>query len=168
MSLIKKLIFKCINYFLNFHQNFIYGNFREKYSIEESFRFNRKEILLYGEAEIFFGKNSYVGEYSTWQSSRGYKISIGEGCMISHNVRCYTQSNDANFDFSKKDIPSKLGNVVIGNNVWIEANVFINPGIIIGDNAVVGAHSVVTKNIEPYSIVGGVPAILLRFKTNQS
>ncbi len=166
MEWLKKIVFNCISYALRFHQDFIYQNFRKKYVIDESFRFNGKEILLYGEGEICFGKNSYVGEYSTWQSSKGCKISIGEGCMISHNVRCYTQSNEANFDFSKQDIPSKFGNVTIGNYVWIGANVFINPGITIGDNAVVGANSVITKDIPANSIYGGVPAKLIKMKEN--
>lgn len=164
MRLFKKIIFNWINLSLNFHQNFIYENFRKKYAIDESFRFNGKQILLYGDGEICFGKNSYVGDYSTWQSSKGYKILIGEGCMISHNVRCYTQSNDANFDFSKQGIPSKFGNVTIGNYVWIGANVFINPGITIGDNVVIGANSVITKDIPANSIFAGVPAKLIKMK----
>lgn len=44
--------------------------------------------------------------------------------------------------------------VTIGNDVWIGANVSILPGVIIGDGAIVSAGSVVTKDVEPYSIVG--------------
>lgn len=164
MRLIKKIAFNCIDYALRFHQGFIYHGFRKKYAIDESFRFNGKEILLYGDGEMVFGKNSYVGEYSTWQAAKGYRILIGEGCMISHNVRCYTHSSEANYDFSKKDIPDKFGDVSIGNYVWIGANVFINPGITIGDNAVVGANSVITKDIPANSIYGGVPAKLIKMK----
>lgn len=162
--MLKKIIFKYIDYALKFHQNYIYQGFRKKYSIDDTFKFNGKDILLYGEGEIHFGKNSYVGEYSTWQAYKGYKISLGDGCMVSHNVRCYTQSSDANFDFSKPNIPNKFGNVTIGNYVWIGANVFINPGVSIGDNSVIGANSVVTKNIPANSIFGGVPARLIKMK----
>lgn len=118
---------------------------------------------MYGDGEIFAGSNSYVGDYSTWQSSKGYKIEIGEGCMISYNVRCFTRTNVADYDFSFRPKPPKMGNVKIGNYVWIGANVFINPGIIIGDNAIKGANSVLTKYVEDFAIVGGVPAKFIRY-----
>lgn len=51
---------------------------------------------------------------------------------------------------------------VIGNDVWIGCRVTILPGITIGDGAIIGAGAVVTKNVEPYSIIGGVPAAEIR------
>ncbi|AWN51770.1 hypothetical protein DK412_08785 [Methylobacterium sp. 17Sr1-1] len=51
---------------------------------------------------------------------------------------------------------------VIGNDVWIGAGVMMMPGITIGDGAVVAAGSVVTKDVPPYSIVGGSPAKLIK------
>jgi acetyltransferase-like isoleucine patch superfamily enzyme len=50
----------------------------------------------------------------------------------------------------------------IGNDVWIGANALIKPGLKIGDGAVIGAGAVVTKDVGPYAIVGGVPAKLIR------
>lgn len=61
-------------------------------------------------------------------------------------------------------LKNKIGDIIIGDGVWIGANVFINPGVIIRDNSVIGANSVVTKNVEANSIVGGVPARLIRMK----
>jgi acetyltransferase-like isoleucine patch superfamily enzyme len=52
--------------------------------------------------------------------------------------------------------------VKIGNDVWIGANAIIMGGITIGDGSVIGAGAVVTKDVEPYTIVGGVPAKLIR------
>lgn len=52
--------------------------------------------------------------------------------------------------------------VEIGNDVWIGANVVILPGVKIGDGAVLAAGAVITKDVEPYAIVGGVPARLIR------
>ena len=65
-----------------------------------------------------------------------------------------------------KTYPNK-GNTVIGNDVWIGYGVTIMPGIKIGDGAIIGTKSVLTKNVEPYSIVGGNPAkeIRKRFST---
>lgn len=54
--------------------------------------------------------------------------------------------------------------VEIGNDVWIGANVVILPGVTIGDGAVLAAGAVVTKDVEPYAIVGGVPAERIRYR----
>lgn len=62
---------------------------------------------------------------------------------------------------------SKLRNneaVIIGNDVWIGANVCILPGVTVGDGAVLAAGAVVTKNVEPYAIVGGVPAKCIKYR----
>ena len=53
---------------------------------------------------------------------------------------------------------------IIGNDVWIGLNVIIMRGVVIGDGAVVAAGSIVTSNVEPYSIVAGIPAKHIRFR----
>ncbi len=62
----------------------------------------------------------------------------------------------------QKEELSKKGNIVIGNDVWIGARAVINRGVTIGDGAIIGAGSVVTKDVEPYTIVGGNPARPIR------
>lgn len=61
------------------------------------------------------------------------------------------------------------GDTIIGNDVWLGTDAIIMPGIKIGDGAIVAARSVVTKDVEPYTIVGGVPAvpIMQRFSEKQ-
>ncbi|ENW93375.1 CatB-related O-acetyltransferase [Acinetobacter dispersus] len=56
------------------------------------------------------------------------------------------------------------GNVEIGNDVWLGHSVQIMPGVKIGDGAIVAANAVVTKNIEPYTIVGGNPAKFIKYR----
>lgn len=60
-----------------------------------------------------------------------------------------------------EQLPFK-GDTVIGNDVWIGQNVTIMPGVKVGDGAVIAANATVTKNVEPYSIVGGNPAKLIK------
>ena len=65
-----------------------------------------------------------------------------------------------------KGHPASKGNVVIGNDVWIGQNSLIKQGINIGHGAIVGMGSIVTKDVDPYTIVAGIPAtkIKLRFE----
>ena len=58
----------------------------------------------------------------------------------------------------------RVEKITIGNDVWIGEGVFIRRGVTIGDGAVVAARSVVTKDVPPYAIVGGVPAKVIRYR----
>ncbi len=147
------------------HYRHRYLTYCNRDEVHTSFGFNGTDIRLYGDGEIFLGKKSYMGTNATLQSAEGCKVVIGKRCQISHNVRIYTASADPNQDFTKEKVkPNKLGDVIIGNGVWIRANVFINPNITIGNNTVVGANSVVTKDIPDNAIYGGVPARLIKYK----
>jgi len=161
--LIRLIPYLLFNLLFKWHEEYRYETFRRVYEIASSFRFGGVDILLYGAGRIVLGENSYIGNYSTIQSDQGCLVQIGVGCAISHNVRIYTQTYIADQDFGRtRDL--KWGNVVIQDNVWIGANVFINPGITIGSNSIVGANSVVTHDVKPWSIVGGIPARLIRMK----
>jgi virginiamycin A acetyltransferase len=64
----------------------------------------------------------------------------------------------------KYALPEKRNFIVIGNDVWIGANAIILPGVTIGDGAIVAAGAVVSRDVPPYAIVGGVPAKILRYR----
>lgn len=61
-----------------------------------------------------------------------------------------------------KGHPFAKGDVIIGNDVWIGRSASILSGVSVGDGAVIGAHSLVTKDVDPYTIVGGNPAKVIR------
>ena len=60
------------------------------------------------------------------------------------------------------------GEIVIEDDVWIAANCTITPGTRIGHGAVVGAGAVVTRDVEPYAIVGGVPARVIKQRDDKT
>ena len=70
-------------------------------------------------------------------------------------------------NYSKRDIRiwdqgTTEKDIIIGNDIWIGTKVCILHGVTIGGGAVVGAGSVVTKNVDPYTVVGGVPARFIK------
>ncbi len=95
------------------------------------------------------------------------KVIIGDNVLIGSNVLITDHSHGYNSGVDIDDIAVERylfskGPVIIEDNVWIGENVCILPNVIIGKNSIIGANSVVTKNIPPYSIAGGNPAIVIR------
>lgn len=83
-----------------------------------------------------------------------------------HEFCTYAQDNDAIEairEHEREQMRTK-GMVVIGNDVWIGGRAIIMRGVTIGDGAIVAAGAVVTKDVEPYAIVGGVPAKLIKYR----
>lgn len=81
------------------------------------------------------------------------------------NVQKYFSDNPDSYPLRS---PTMLGPMpVIGNDVWIGQDVSINRGVSIGDGAVVAAFSVVTRDVPPYSIVGGNPAKIIKYRFDQ-
>lgn len=95
-------------------------------------------------------------------------VSIGDRALIGYR----TQILSANHSIPPIGEPFPVSGdeykkVTIGSDTWIGANCIITPGITIGEGAVVAAGSVVTKDVVPNSIVGGVPAKLIKMRENQ-
>jgi maltose O-acetyltransferase len=146
-------------------QEFQYDQFRKKYNISESFRFEGSGIGFHGDGDIVAKRDSFIGNQSRIQTSKGSKVVIGENCEISHLVMIYATNNVADQDLSKANIKKSKDDIIIGNNVWIGAGVFITKGVRIGENAVIGANSVVTRDIPSHTIAAGVPAKVIKFKS---
>lgn len=166
MKYIHFFIERVIGSFINYYWRVVYQNFRRKYSIPTSFWFGGESILFYGDGQILIGENSYIGRYSSIQSSKGCTVKIGDNVAISHYVMIYTENNIADQDFNVKPRLTNKGDVSIGDGCWIGAKVFIKEGVKIGNNCVIGAHSVVVKDIPPNSICSGIPAKVIRLKVN--
>jgi virginiamycin A acetyltransferase len=108
------------------------------------------------------------------------KLIIGKFCSIACGAKfIFTSANHTLKSFSTYPFPifweeygtlpedtvrawDNKGNIVVGNDVWIGYEAVIMSGVHIGNGAIIGTRTVVTKDVEPYSIVGGVPAKLIR------
>jgi acetyltransferase-like isoleucine patch superfamily enzyme len=126
-----------------------------------------------------FGKYTYGKPNINWENENG-KLIVGNFCSIGANVNIYLGGNHRTDwvttypfghihqnkfnNFNGQGHPATKGNVVIGNDVWIGSNVTIMSGVTIGDGVVIANNSHVVKNAEPYSIIGGNPAKLIKYR----
>ena len=103
------------------------------------------EIIKYfGEITIYLGGNHNTNWITTYPFGHIYTDKFNSFNGVGH--------------------PKSKGNVIIGNDVWIGDNVIIMSGITIGNGAVIANNSHIVKDVEPYSIVGGNPAKLIKYR----
>jgi len=113
--------------------------------------------------EIRLGDNISINSNACIGAANGGEILIKNNVLIANNV--VIRAADHAFESVKKPIIKqghKGGKIVIGEDCWICANVVITQGVTIGDHSVVAAGSVVINDVEPFSVVGGCPAKLIR------
>ena len=103
------------------------------------------------------GKNVFINSCCQFQDQGG--ITIGDGTLVGPKTVIATLNHHMDPSKRAKLFPKP---VVIGKNVWIGANVTILPGVTIGDGAIIAAGAVVHKNVEANTVVGGVPAKLIK------
>jgi galactoside O-acetyltransferase len=131
----------------------------ENIEIGESSSFGRNAFLQASQSRIKIGSHVSLNVNAFFVSGPGGDIGIGDNVIIGPNVVIRAVDHnyvDLNIPIRQQGhIPGKI---FIGNDVWIGGNVVITKDVMIGDHSIVGAGSVVTKDVEPFSIVGGVPA----------
>jgi acetyltransferase-like isoleucine patch superfamily enzyme len=106
--------------------------------------------------------NTIIKKYCS--IAQNVKAGLGKHALnfVSSSPIFYASKNPLKLKIVNEDLFSEFEKITIGNDVWIGTNVTVLDGVTIGDGAVIGANSVVTKNVEPYSVVGGVPARLIK------
>ena len=138
----------------------------------------------------FLGYGSYIGNHSCLSAKVGRFTSIAPYVRCNDGIHPYkkpfvstapcfyslnpghsqngsTFANEQLFEESNYSIPSNKIAITIGNDCWIGEGAFIIGGVTIADGAMVLAHAVVTKNVPPYAIVGGVPAKIIGYRYDE-
>ena len=129
-----------------------------------------------------FEKNNVLYHYPV----NGDRLKIGKFCAIACGARfLFTSGNHALRSLSTYTFPiffeewglnaknireawDNKGDITVGNDVWIGYEAVILSGVTIGDGAIIGARAVVTKDVPPYTIVGGVPARPIRRRFDEA
>lgn len=106
---------------------------------------------------IHIGRNVFINAGCHFQDHGG--VTLGDGALIGHNVVFATLNHDLDPARRAAMTPAPI---VLGRNVWVGSNATILQGVTIGDGAVIAAGAVVTRDVAPNTIVGGVPARVIR------
>lgn len=161
----KRMVVKIFSKFYDFYwQNLKLKSLKFKYKGENVFisnDFNFKESK-----NISIGSHTYIGPNATIYGHGG--VIIEKGVIIGPYLTIYSANHNYSGDVSFIPYDEMLifKQVHIKDAVWIGGNVIISPGVTIGEGAVVAAGSVVVKNVDPYTIVGGNPAIKIGIRNN--
>lgn len=115
-----------------------------------------------------FNTELEIGDFSGLgiDSDINGKVIIGKYVMMGPQCKIYSR----NHAFSRTDIPmmkqgfSDVKPVIIEDDVWIGGGVIILPGVHVGQGAIIGAGAVVTKNVEAFTVVGGNPARIIKYR----
>ena len=144
------------------------SNMHNHTTIENVFTFNNIQV----------GNHTYGPLIVYRWGSPGEKLEIGNFCSIASGVKFILGGNHDTdtlptypFQYyfnNKKLIATTKGPIIIEDDVWIGTDVTILSGVRVGKGTVISAGSVVTKNVEPYSIIGGIPAKLIKKRFSES
>lgn len=123
--------------------------------------FLMRKVNVVNPANISIGNHTVINK-AVMLDGRAAELIIGDNVDIAQETNIWTLEHDVN-DENHKIVSGK---VIIDDHVWIASRVTILPGVHIGRGAVVASGAVVTKNVPPMAIVGGVPAKVIGKRHN--
>lgn len=120
--------------------------------------------VVYSSAKIYYPPNLTMGKYSCLASNvdcyNVAPVSVGDNSTVSQGAVLCTASHDVTDPLNRLITAP----IVIGDQAWVAIDAFIGMGVTIGQGAVVGARACVFKDVTPWTIVGGNPAKVLKFR----
>lgn len=106
--------------------------------------------------QLILGQGTIIGDNAILDARCG--LTIGRNVNLSSNVSIYTLQHDHRDPYFRCNENMKKMSVEIDDRVWLGSNVIVLPGVHIGEGAVCCAGCVITKNVEPFTVVAGIPA----------
>ena len=124
------------------------------------------------ESYTYIAQENLVGHVSFGRfCSVGPRVIFGCGTHPTHLISTspvfYSSVEHCGISFSEQDYVEEQSPIQVGHDVWIGAHAYLRNGITVGSGAIVGAGAVVTNDIPPYAIVGGVPARIIRYRFDE-
>ena len=145
-----------------------------------------EKVTILGFKNIKIGVRNSIMKNSYLYANNNGKLIIGDGCSINSNVQIGAASGEieignnvligpnvvlraADHRIERTDIPIIMqghvaGKIIIEDDVWICSNVVITKDVVLGKGCVVSSGAVVTRDVPPFSVVGGVPAEVIRYR----
>lgn len=141
-------------------KNCIFGYYNTFYENTSIINCEFKNFIYVGNETII--SNAKIGNFCS--ISRNVMIGLGKHPTdyVSTFPAFFSIEKQCQISFTNENLYKEYEITEIGNDVWIGASAIILDGVKIGNGAIIGAGAVVTKDVEPYSIVGGIPARLLK------
>lgn len=187
ISFINKKIRRLIKSVTGFEEKLTQANLVIKFSGKEI----SKKTHIFMEEKSTLGRievasvSFKIGAYSFFRSGVvSSDLTIGRFCSLGENIHIgvnaqahpahWVSTSPFQYDQSFKNTPIQLSYKIaqsetsIGNDVWIGEGVLIMEGVSIGDGAIVAARAVVNRDVAPYTVVGGIPARLIRDRFSES
>jgi putative colanic acid biosynthesis acetyltransferase WcaF len=127
-----------------------------------------RHVHIYNSARIYFPWNFVIGDWSAvGEDALIYNlglVALGEKVTISHRAHLCAGTHD----YTRPELPLLKPPITVKDQAWICADAFVGPGVTVGEAAVVGARAVVTKDVDPWTIVVGNPACFVKKRIMQT
>lgn len=152
-GMLRYLLFKISIYPSNSFRKLYYRSLGAKLGNNVTFHF-KTEIRAVEKLTV--GKGTIIGDNAILDARNG--LTIGENVNLSSNVSIYTEQHNHRSPTFSCNFPGRKMEVNIGKRAWLGSNCIILPGVTIGEGSVVCAGAVVSKDVEPFTVVAGIPA----------
>jgi acetyltransferase-like isoleucine patch superfamily enzyme len=134
---------------------------KSRMNLKQNPRIHPTASLRCGE-NIYLGENSHINQYCCIWASKNAKVFLGDNLLMGPGVKIFASNHGTKARLPMNEQEWVEKDVTIGNDVWLGANVVVVPGVTIGDSCVIAAGAVVTKDIPENSIAAGIPAKVIK------